>query len=344
MQAMNRYSIFLLLAAAAFGLTACGNNDEAELSGNSALNEIRLSSTLAANNDAPTRAVNEQNVGNFVNGQSIDIFMFEDAASPTTTYSQPIVATTSGASIDIGTEYWPVSGNSISLWGWYPSKSTTGVTMTRTDADLSVAGSFTIDPDQEADNATRLNDLMVGLPTANPITKSSYLTTPIPLSFTHLLSKIVVVLKVGTGTSKALLAGAKLTIPGIYTQVAVSDWKPASASGIVSTVTSGDTPPTGTLKIAEVPAAGDSKWQNDGTDYFTSAAILPPQDLNTNAKKLTITLSDGGVTTYAIPHDFAAGNIYTYTVTVNRTGLTVSSTITPWPASGDNYHTGSHVF
>ncbi len=68
------------------------------------------------------------------------------------------------------------------------------------------------------------------------------------------------------------------------------------------------------------------------TPHATYGAIIVPQDVLTGTKLLKVALKDGGVLYYITEKQqvFKSGERYKYTITVNLTGLEVSSTIADW--------------
>ena len=124
------------------------------------------------------------------------------------------------------------------------------------------------------------------------------------------MSKIVVTLAKGTGMEDAEINAATVTLGN-------SDLITSGTfSTTVGTFTAAESG-TGTYKIAT----------NAGTTAH--AAIVVPQSV---AGKL-ISVTIGNTTkSYTIPASttFAAGKVYAYTLTVSKTGLTVTSSINDW--------------
>jgi hypothetical protein len=130
----------------------------------------------------------------------------------------------------------------------------------------------------------------------------------VPLTFTHLLTKIDVSLTKGKGFTQAEMADAVVSILGT---------KPSTTFSVQSTT-------VGT-------ASGDATTITAGTGAATSAIIVP-QVLAADASFIQVTIG-GGNYIYKLPAaiTFAPSTKYTYNLTVNKTGLTLSgTTITPW--------------
>ena len=69
-------------------------------------------------------------------------------------------------------------------------------------------------------------------------------------------------------------------------------------------------------------------------NVYYNEAILVPQDMA--GKKLTFKLSDGGTLTYKFPTgtSFVSGKKYQYHITLDLTGITVTSNIEDWGSTG----------
>ena len=309
-----RQKYFYLIAALATAMLSLSSciNDEMQVP---EPDEIRISSGLEI---APakqlTRSATDGFAAAFVAAENVDLFLIEHnaAANP---YAYPMVTTvdTDNKTLKFTTtQYWPVSGNSVHFIGWYPSNKV-GNDPTATDVSFAV----------EANQASTINtsDLMRGLPTTpltNPVSKAN----KVELTFTHLLSKVVVILNPATasGVTAADLQNATVSLgdatTGVKTTVEISELKTAAAT--ITTQAS----PTSPITILD-----------GSSTSLTGYAIIPAQDLG--GIKLHITLKGGAVLEKALPTSDAnyvtsKGNVNTYTITVSRTELVVEGVITPW--------------
>lgn len=133
------------------------------------------------------------------------------------------------------------------------------------------------------------------------------------LVFAHKLSKIVCTLTPGTGAPD--LTGATVEIVKAKT--------------------------TGTFKLSDgtfnAPGGTTSEVKMNSTITPGSyIAVIPPQTFAKEAKFLKVTLSGSvgaGEYFYKIPDGdltLTEGNVYTFTITVNRTGLSVTTSIGGW--------------
>lgn len=299
-----KVKFMMMMAAAATVLAACGNDDESD----NWAGEIRLSSGLEVQQGtrAATGIQNEQ----FDSGEEIDVFINENVtAEPTTTYAQPLVYTAGGSgTMTPATQqpYFPTSGNGVNIYAYYPSNRV-GNDITATSVSFSVA------EDQSKDEDYKASDLMYGTPEVNPVSRTKLTTR---LAFKHLLSKVTITLKPGSGTPDLDGAVVKLKNVKLFTELNVS-------TGTVGQA-------TGTGKEITVFTAG--------TRALSGSAVVVPQTLEPTF--IEVTLKNGGVLTSKELKDssnnsitnvvLTPGNEYNYTITVNLTSLNVTSTITQW--------------
>ena len=323
----------MTMAVAAMTLAACNNEETDTWAG-----EIRLSSGLEVQQVTRSIATNLQ--GNQIaNGVSVGFFINENVASgstATTTYTQNLDYTASGSGGFSGTAvYYPQSGNGVNIYAYAPWK--TGLTL---DGNYA----FSIEADQSTDANYFASDLLWGQPmkngaksgeyeSANPVARTK---DAVSVSFKHLLSKIQVELK--TDNTSGLTAddfkGAKLEIlsvkPGV--SLTLANGTITSASGTAANVLAATYTTTGT------PSA------------LTAAAIVVPQTFSKGAKFMQVTLATGGKLFYTLPSGgsdtdlvLESGKIYSYTITVKLTGLTVTSKIKDWETIGANPVAGNAV-
>ena len=141
-------------------------------------------------------------------------------------------------------------------------------------------------------------------------------------NFTHKLCKMELTLKPGSGMTGTELAGLTVELTGQQTAGTFNVTQPASAVS----VTTGTATPIPLLTNA------------DGT--FAEGIVLPSESYQ--GMSLNITLSDGA-SVFSWPlgnatesQKFEAGKKYLYTITVNKTNIDVTATITDWePGNGD---------
>lgn len=256
-----------------------------------------------------TRAGQSVQLTQFLADQQVGIFLAEDngnggpvtSGTNVTTYDQPLTYVANGSGGLANTQYWPQDGNGLHIFGVYPLAAATTA-----GAYNATGKSFSVQTDQTADANYMASDLMTGVPTAgNPVPRTA---NAVPLTFTHLLTKINVTLTAGSGFTQAEMANAVVSILGT---------KPTTTFNVQS------------ANVGE--ASGDATAITAGTGAATSAIIVP-QALAADASFIQVAVG-GGNYIYKLPAaiTFAPSTKYTYNLTVTKTGLTLSgTTITPW--------------
>ncbi|MBQ6348355.1 MAG: fimbrillin family protein [Clostridia bacterium] len=295
--------IFFLAAAASVMMAACSSDETTT--------EQTMTLNLTTKNVvAETRsAAQDLQLTQFANGQSVGIFLAEDVngtatltGTDVTSYTQPLSYTADGAGNLANEQTWPADGNGLHIYGIYPANAATAYNATGVE--------FTVQANQSTDANYMASDLMTGAPTANPVARVS---TPVALTFTHLLTKVNINLTAGTGFTAADLATATVSILGL---------KPTTTFSVQST-TVGTPSGTATDIIA-------------GTGTVTSAIIVPSQSVAAGTNFIKVSCAGGDyIYQMGTATTFGASSVYTYNLTVNKTGLTLSTaSITAWTAIG----------
>lgn len=280
----------MIMAVAALAMTACGNDENGDMDNWNG--EIRLSSGVAV---LQTRA-NSNDVPDkqIAAGQEIGIYVSPVAGETVFTGYGNVSAKADGSG-NFGTYsttmYYPQSGNSVNISAYHPYN-----VETSDEYDFSVAA------DQSDDANYYASDLLYSTKEEVARSKDAH-----SLTFAHKLCKITCTLTAGDGVSS--VDGATVEIVGVEKAVKFNR-------------TTGD-----------VGAANTSSLGNVILGQY--GAIIAPQTVVQDAPLLKVTLSAaaGGGVFYHKKADgdaFAGGNLYAYTITVNATGLTVTSTISPW--------------
>lgn len=128
------------------------------------------------------------------------------------------------------------------------------------------------------------------------------------LTFDHLLAKITYTLVAGSGTPD--LSGASVKIINTLPTVEFDRI-------------------TGTVGAAKGTAAAITP--NAG------GAIIVPQTIAAGTKLIEVALASGGTLYHTVPAGdvtFVPGQVYNYTITVNLTGVSLATTVTPWTPVG----------
>lgn len=310
---MNRNQMkkkLLFAVVLALVLTACNNEETWN-------GEINISAASSEQLQV-TRAAAATNINGaaFASGEQVDVWIYDYTAktavtnASNSTITMPIVytagTTTSGSTTmtyESGKQpYYPSTGNNVNIYGIYPH---------------SAASSFTVKADQSTDANYKASDLMYGV-----LTNQSRTSTAKKIQFSHQLSKVVVSLTTGTGAPA--VANAAVTLKSVYSYPYTIAHN-ANKDG--ATFTQGTKPSSATdIKVMTTTTNGTAT---------SGAAIIPPQTIAQNADFITISLASGGTITYklAAQTTFEAGKVYTYNVTINLQGITVTTAITDW-ASG----------
>ena len=311
---MKKYFVF---AAAVIALAACSSEEENVQSWNG---EIRLSAV----NVVQTRAAQGIQSTAFDEGEKIDVFINENATTPSIEYPQPLVYTsgTGGVLTTSDEQYYPQS-NGVNIFAVYPS----GVAGTNVNA-TNVA--FAVESDQSEEDAYKASDLMVGAPANNPVSKTS---GTVQLTFKHCLSKININISAGDGITETDLQGATVTILNTTT-------------GGTFNVQTGEVTANGAQAAATPITAGTLEVRED-TGVQGISAIIVPQTVSAGRQFISIRYGGDQQTPatelfYTLPQaadvDFAAGYSYTFNITAKKSGLTLDgSTITNWQDYGDEF-------
>ncbi len=309
---------FLFLAAASSMVLAACSKDNGQIIDDG---QIRLST---ANVISETRSTDQGlQLTQFANNEKVDIFLVEADASGNvvtgtnvTSYAQPLKYTADGngglkvysGSSEVP-QYWPTSGNGLFIYGVYPSGSASDYTET--------AKEFSVKPDQSTDANYKASDLMVGAPTVkNPVARKS---DAVELTFEHLLTKVNINLKKGDGFTDSEFSSIK---------VSVLNTNPKATFSVTGQTAQASTTETTTKDI--IAGTGLS------TSSLKCSAIIVPQTLNASTDFIKVEVG-GGNYIYKIDSSdktFEGKKVYEYNITVNKTGLEVSSKITNWTSVG----------
>lgn len=298
---MKARLLVMSMAAAALTMVGC-SNDENEMADNWN-GEIRLSSGVAVQQ---TRA-NSVDVPDtqIAENQEIGIYVSKaDAETAEYTGYNNVSAKADGSgNFDTysTTMYYPQSGKGVKIAAYHPFK----------DDSAGDEYNFIVEQDQSDEENYYASDLLYSAEKAFDRSKNAH-----SLTFKHLLCKITCTLTPGDGVSS--VEGATVAIVDVEKAVKFN-----RTTGVVGT--------------AQTSQKGDVKL---GQQY---GAIIAPQTVAQDAQLLKVTLSaaaGGGVFYYKKADDaaFAGSNLYAYAITVNATGLAVTSTITPW---GNNEKNGT---
>ena len=304
---------YILLTAAALMLGACSNDELPDNDPNGPV-ELRLTSGL----EVQTRAAHGLNTL-LKNGEEVHVWV-DDATTDKELYTDnTLTAGDKGALTGGKTMYFPETGNNVDIYAIHGNWGSTALTdFWGTEQTHSVA------QDQKSSgNGYAQSDLVYA---KSQDVKRGQNPTTVNLIFTHLLSKVEVVLVRGAGypnINKVEILNTKLE----------AKFTPNRESEI--TATADGTIDGTTLNAIEIDkdltssknAAGD-----DESKKKLNEAIIVPQTLAKGTPFIRVTTNEGGELIYRLKEEttFALATKYRYTITANLTGLEVTATITPW--------------
>lgn len=313
--------LFLTMAAAAFMLASCGNEEnEVKESWNG---EIRLSSSI----EAQTRATHGLDQV-LKAGESVRVWI-DDSKSPNadiTTenlYKNNVLTVGDAGALSVATGkdmYFPQSGNTVNIYALHTNATPTG-------DEFPGELTHTVAQDQKSTTNTagagyQGSDLVYAKVTGQARTDAA-----ISLKFTHMLSKIEVVLVQGKGAQNITSAEILNTkLKAVFT--------PSKTAAFSVATDAAETIPADFNPIAIDCEATPQADVN--SKAILNEAIIVPQTL---AKETAfIRINENLI--YKLPAEktFEAGKKYRYIVTANLSELTVvTSSITDWsPETGDN--------
>ena len=241
----------------------------------------------------------------------IGIFGFTQGDAPTQAYSNVRYVTKSdnGRFTPDGTTiYLPVDDSYLDFVAYYPHTTS-----------LTADGIYAVDVTDQS--IQKDIDLM-----AAGKQRADRVNAKVNFNFKHKLSKIVFNFTAGVGMDESELAGMKVQLTNQQT-LATFDVTQPDGEVVVGT----NTPATLTLNTTD--------------DGMSSEGIVLPS-ANFDGMTLHLALVDGGSffnwdLNNSSANKFEAGKKYVYDITVNRTGLSVTATITDWaPGNGENGEQG----
>lgn len=200
------------------------------------------------------------------------------------------------------TIYYPSDDNKIDLYAYYPYR--TPAFFSGTSIHLSVAS------DQSSYRDYTRSDFMTAKTAGvkrNP--------DKVSLTFNHMLSQIVFQLKPGLGFNTTDLLTAKIKVVNAILD-ATYDLSQAVTEKPIAGTSRGDLTPCGL-------------WRQDGSSLTGVIAILIPQELNSNTY-IQVSLGNRKFTFKPESIQLNSGCSRKFTITVNNTGLDITTSINPW--------------
>jgi hypothetical protein len=294
----------ILLGMAVLAMTACSKDNNPGLQDKVALDVSGIKATIANGANASSNVLSKATSNPWTANSAIGIFMMNtgtvtDAGGFNRQY---ITADGSGSFAPAAADqtiYFPVDETKkVDFTAYYPYASTltSGTTVTLNLSDQS--------------NQSALDFLV-----ANKVTGKDKTDPTVALVFTHKLARIQLTMKAGTGVTAADLAGMTVKIDQMYKK---------AYYGVPGMVLSAAHEDLGEITLKSV---------TDGSIYVATIVPTTSSTAPANGCPMTITLANNlGVFSYTLftGTTIDAGKQYNYTVTINRTELTVTGTITDW--------------
>lgn len=315
---MKAKLVALSIAAVALAMTGCSNDENEEMDNWNG--EIRLSSGVAVQTRANTQAEQIQS------GETVYAWVDKAAADDdgAESYIKAWTLTAQGdGSFTGSSQYYPTDGRRLDFYVLHGNFAS-DITENETEfPDMYFVHS--VEADQTDAESYAKSDLLYAV--TKGVTRSS---SAVNLEFYHMLSKVEVALKSGDG--KPNLEGATVTIEGTKLKARFSPDKDDNmGSGEyrlnMITIVDNDNAPT-PIKIR---TAIEKDNFNENTQY-AEAVLVSNQPIAENAPFIQVKLQDNAIFSYKLPYNLTleGGMKYIYQITVNQSGLSVSSNIKDW--------------
>lgn len=300
------------MAATVLILAGCSNDENGMDNGPV---ELRLTSGVTVQTRASTAtqstAISQDEV----------VSVWVDDAGATSPLYKAVQLTADGSNGFTGEAmYFPGTGNNIDIYAVHGNFTTAFAP--GNDFPKDGAG-YKVEADQSAVADYTKSDLLYAY--EKGVARSGNPTT-VKLTFYHMLSKLELAIKVGDGAPELATSGAvklnDVTLDGKFTPSTTGDMSNQSQR---AAMLDDATAATGDMILGQQTC---TDFADENVDY--NEVILVPQDMA--GKKLTFSLKDGGTLTYTIPANttFESGMKYLYHITLDLTGITVTSKIEDW--------------
>lgn len=282
--------------------TACSNHEE-EINIAEGKDLIQLSSNIDDGSLGTRANLSDAETQNtqFASGKDITVEIYKTGASSTYTSGTYTANGSGGLS---GSCYYPADGSNIDICAYYPK----GVSSSTT--------SFQLLKEQYYPSQYQLCDLMYATKLTNKAKGSVH-----NLTFHHVFSKIIVNLFPGNGVTTE-------DLDNYVSQVEIRSIKVDAGftitNGVIGNISASNLKDCIVLAIKPAGSVMSSPH----------SAIIVPQTHDAGAF-IEVTYN-GNTYTYSLPSSttFSSGYVYTYNITVNSTGISLSTTsITGWTST-----------
>lgn len=307
------------MAAVALAMTGCSNDENEEMDNWNG--EIRLSSGVAVQTRANTQAEQIQ--------KNETVYAWVDkAATVAESYINAWTLTAEGNGRLAGSsQYYPTDDSPLNFYALHGNFASDAFTENNTAFPEAAVG-YSVEADQSGTDMKNYakSDLLYAV--KKGVTRGS---SAVKLPFYHILSKVEVALKSGEGEPN--LEGATVTIEGTKLKAEFTPKKdvemtdPSARVGMI-------TIPSDDNEVAHVKIRTVATDNLDTNTEYGEAVLLPKQTIAENVTFIKVTLQDGATFSYKISDigglTLESGKKYTYKITVNQSGLSVSSKIDDW--------------
>lgn len=312
------------MAAAAMILAGCSNDENTAID-NSPV-ELRLTSGVTVQQ---TRATFTPTQSTSINKDEV-VSVWVNQTDDVELYKANQLTANSDNSFTGDAMYFPQNGfsqvNIYAIHGNFTTPFSEGTAFPTTAVE------YRVEADQSEAGGTHYtnSDLLYAYETevkrnGNPTTQK--------LTFYHMLSKLEVAIQIGEGSPVLASSDDAVTLGGVTLN---GKFTPS-----IEATMSNQSARADMLAAATAPISGNmTLGQKTCTDFTNNVdyneAIIVPQEMI--GKVLTFKLQDGGTLKYTIPEFdstkgaavFESGKKYIYHITLNLTGLTVTSRIEDW--------------
>lgn len=318
---------FLMVSIAAIICMACSKENEME-NGNI---KIRLRSGV----EVQTRTFTPVQSTQIGNGEQVSVWINDAGVVGKALYlANPLKADgANGLEIDGGDDmYFPQTGNAINIYAIH-GKFTTPFTKETSFPDVAVE--YSVENNQapgvgnEMTNYAK-SDLLYAVKNGVSRAGASGNVKTEELTFYHMLSKLELAIMIGTGAPELDITGAVtlngITLNGYFTPAINASMDNREARALM--LGNASTQAIGNITLGQTVC---SDFTTDNVIY--NEVVIVPQELS--GKALTFQLKNGGILKYTFPAvTFESGKKYRYHITLDLTGLKISSSIADWDAVG----------
>ncbi|MCP9612788.1 fimbrillin family protein [Coprobacter tertius] len=308
---MKFNSLFALAITATF--VACSNdNDPKPISyGEMKLtNSIKELAVMRSTGDLTTiqdtKILANQAVGIFIDEIVSD---GQNVSTPLQYTNEQLTAGADGMLTPTGDGiYFPITGNSVSIYAYQPYNAAWN--------DKETAQQFAVQSTQNTEASIANSDLLYG-----NIASVSNTGSTTDIKFGHKLTKIIYSFTAGTGFNADDLNSATITIKNTKLKTSV-----IVKGGNMTDITADND-------------ATDIIVKSETDTHLTGSAIIIPQTVAAGTQFMEVALKSGGKLYFKLDAEkvFAGGYKYTYNITVNPSGLTLSSSqVDGWNDGGSD--------